>query len=135
MSSHLNPRPQSQATQSQVTRYGTPSQSTPTFHIKVLNPSNTSHKRDGKIHTLRNIIQEDLDSQNQIKDVVFSQRGEEVVHPPLEYQWRLDTFTALINFGTTIDWMLTMLGNWLVGVRRWPSGVRVLTVRVSRSMF
>ena len=42
------------------------------FHIKVLNPSN---KRDSKMHTLRNILQEDLDPPSKIKDMIFAQCG------------------------------------------------------------
>ena len=63
---------------------GTQSQSTPAqtnFHAKVLNPSN---KRDGKIYTLRNILQEDLDSPSKIKDVIVSQCGEEAVPLPAD---------------------------------------------------
>ena len=63
---------------------GTQSQSTPSqtnFHAKVLNPSN---KRDGKIYTRRNILQEDLDSSSKIKDLIASQCGDEAVPLPAD---------------------------------------------------
>ena len=54
-----------------------------TVHVKVVNPSN---KRDCKLHTLRNISQEDLDSPSKIKDVIFSQCGDEVVPLPADME-------------------------------------------------
>ena len=65
------------ASQPQATG-GTQAPAQTTFHIKVLNPSN---KRDGKIHTLRNILQEDLNCPSKIKDAIVSQCGNEVVPP------------------------------------------------------
>ena len=125
---------QPQVSQPQATSYTTSSQSTPTqtnFHIKVLNPSN---KRDGKTHTLRNILQEDLDSPNKIKNVIFSQCGEEVV--PLPQDMEIGYFHGSSKFwiNNRLDvsdaWKLVSEGEkvtlWCTGVDRSCSKKRAL---------
>ena len=93
------------------------------FHIKVLNPSN---KRDSKMHTLRNILQEDLDSPSKIKDMIFAQCGKEVVPPPPDMEMGYFHGSSKFWINNRLDvndlWKLVNEGEkvtfWCTGIER-----------------